>query len=548
MFFPSPAIMTAKATPIDTLAPDEIAGLTNWQDADAITGLTQGQDVTSWPDSSGNGLAAGVNGSAPTYDDGQGTPHGKPGVVWDTAGSNARLEVGPDASLSGVNRTILMVAQTNLTVGGRNWLFNFEATNPATAGLRRKDGRFQILGRQASDPSSTVFGSHTGWFDPPVLVHIFRWNSASLVMEHWVNGILATSVPVDGDGDTGNGPLVIGNHPSVSDSFDGIAYQVAHWPHAITDDEIDKLTEWALQKYPPPYRRQGENTFFDAIPSVRTTVVGSTAYAVYGKDPGEDQVFYATAPVSDPHNWTEQGSLTPVLGHSFRSAHLVEEGGTWYLFIDDRDAGEINLWSGPDLASLSASASNPIVTGSGTGNQEFIRHPWAIPPGESHDGNWHLLADGRDNTVTSANGAVIHFDGTDAETWTQPGTEIISPSGQPGTFDRDDAGGPTAILKGGTYHIAYAGFNDTWRDALPESPTSPHSIGLASSTDLTSATKTQGTPVVARGYGANSFDNAGQALPSFYDPGQGTVFLYFNGHEDPPNADFGCGYATTDLS
>lgn len=114
-----------------SLAPDDLADLTLWLKADAITGLSDGDPVTTWPDSgpAGNDATQGTASEKPTYQTGE--INGLPVVRFD--GVNDWLASA--ASASGVEQTLFAVVKFALTdvsgtlrgpsaSGGLQWTFN----------------------------------------------------------------------------------------------------------------------------------------------------------------------------------------------------------------------------------------------------------------------------------------------------------------------------------------------------------------------------------------------------------------------------------------
>jgi hypothetical protein len=91
--------------------PTQVANLSAWYDASKLTGLNDGDTVTSWPDSSGNGLTLDVLGSTPLY---KTNIFGSlPAVLYDGVNDyNRRSDVGATAIITAAAGTFLTVFRT----------------------------------------------------------------------------------------------------------------------------------------------------------------------------------------------------------------------------------------------------------------------------------------------------------------------------------------------------------------------------------------------------------------------------------------------------
>lgn len=86
--------------------PSDVAGLTNWYKADAITGLNDGDTVTSWADSSGIGRHLGTVAGTPTYQTGE--INGLPIVRFDGV-DDSLLRADGAGYITGTTLTLLAV-------------------------------------------------------------------------------------------------------------------------------------------------------------------------------------------------------------------------------------------------------------------------------------------------------------------------------------------------------------------------------------------------------------------------------------------------------
>jgi len=114
--------------------PTSIAGLVLWLKADAITGLTDGSDVVTWPDSSGGGRTVSGSATRPVYK--TGIVNGLPVVRF--PGSNQRFTIGSPSFVSLDEMTIVMVYYYDQAIGFNRGLIS----------LTNASYRISVLGRQ----------------------------------------------------------------------------------------------------------------------------------------------------------------------------------------------------------------------------------------------------------------------------------------------------------------------------------------------------------------------------------------------------------------
>lgn len=136
--------------------PSQITGLALWLKADAITGLSDGDAITAWTDSSDNGNNAtqGTAGVQPTYS--TGIVNGKPVARFD---GGDRL-INTAASITADHTAFVVGCVT----GGSGYqrMLHFGASGPATSG-----GDFRLFFGAINGNFATFWGTATGaaWND-----------------------------------------------------------------------------------------------------------------------------------------------------------------------------------------------------------------------------------------------------------------------------------------------------------------------------------------------------------------------------------------------
>ena len=513
--------------------PDEIAGLVMWLDPDQISGVNQGEDVTTFPDRSGNSLDAVQNTTAqkPHYDDGSTFIHGKPGVRFD-ASADERMLVAANALLDNGQFTYFVgVFLTELPTSSR-FLINKTATNANTVGIRQITAIWQASIRLASDPSTTLPSDTRGYFCQGF--NILALSCDGTTKRLYINGQLAIEEAIGGDVDTtAGGNLSIGAHPTTSNTTLGaIHYDHLYYDQALSEADIFRLFDWYYSQYPKIYDYVDVNPVLDVYhdnfreSSAAFSLDGSTAYMSYINNAGTG-VRYATAPLSDPWNFTDQGDIFVDGAISVRGNCLKRYSGNWYLFYDRRDLGQIELRQATTIGGLAGAAVQVVLTGT-TGDESFVRYPWVLTPDETHDGQWHMLYDGRLLNPTAGFGSVYHATSTDGIAWVRDtANNPVIPRTGDSTWEASDIGSPCAIYTGGQYLVTYFGFDEAFSTYAGSHQ--PHQIGVATSPDLSTITRDSNNPVIV--FRHNVTDDEGgvsDVSPRFYLPGDGNLYLNIN--------------------
>lgn len=534
------------------IQPDEISGLALWLDPTTITGKSHGDTVTSWADSSGNGRNATEATNPPTYDDGTGNYEGVPGVRFDALAE--RLTVASSAGLSNNQATYIVVArlesyEVDLSTSNSCWLFNKYNTNPATAAIRLHGQGYQSLYRIEGSEGTAYIQDTDAYVDQTVSMHILR-ASASRVRYDVATAAGALDgayTPVQNDviagglDDDNHNTLVIGNHPTTNNTTNvpRTIYDVLVYNRSLTDEEVQNLGLWFRDKYQSKWVKLGQQFSGANHYSVNIFIDGTTAYLTYVKSDNVS-IGYMTADISDPLNWTDQGTIFTTSSNA-RTARLVKDGSTWYLFYDDRPNGTLRVATGASIGALSDYGSNPILSGTGTDWEQYVRHGFVLTPDETHDGDWHMLYDGRKGTSVSGVGAVGHATSSDGLSWTRDAANnpVISPVG--GTqWEGNDCGEPRAYWDGSQYRVFWAGYLVDWTET--GTTLYPHLLGEGTSSDLGSVTRSNANPILpVSQYDGTHFDTVSLLSPCPYVPGDGNFYLYYTGFDSGIN--FGIGLA-----
>jgi len=136
-------------TSVGALSPDAVSGLALWLKADAITGLSATDPVTTWSDSSGNGLdATGAGATRPTYQTAvvNGLPMVRYGI--DDILSTASTSLGASGAL-----TVFVVAYNIATAADRILLEH-------GANIANTDGSW-LVSRESASSTSRAMMNHS---------------------------------------------------------------------------------------------------------------------------------------------------------------------------------------------------------------------------------------------------------------------------------------------------------------------------------------------------------------------------------------------------
>lgn len=448
-----------------------------WYDPGSIS-ATDGDLISSWLDETANNNDLSSSGALrPTYRDGTDRHHGQPMLDF----SDDQLTASSSASLSNATVTYAVVVDvTDFQGSEAGFIVNKAATSAATVALRCLatptgfDGGVRLAGststfRQVTDDVCYEQGA--------VIVMITYDGSA--VRLYVENKLVATNT-VSGSVDTASGILSVGNHPTTTTQ--GLVGRIGDVVICSILDSTKRtdLYDWMRAKYPLRYTYHGLVSGLSSV-QVRSVSIArddANSQFVMAYVGAAGNVYYATAPYSDPTNWTDSSTLI-FTGANIRGACLLKQGSTWYLWYDSTSAGTISVATGSAFTSLSAYGGNPVLSGTGTGNEQYVRHPHVV-----HDGTqFVMLYDGRNATPTSGVGALWRATSSDGLSWTRD-TFVLVQNGE--GFEDTDITAPSFMKVNSTYYLAYGGFNADRTDSRGDAN---HQFLLATSTDTQTWTR-----------------------------------------------------------
>lgn len=211
--------------------PDTISGLQLWLKADAITGLNDGDSVTTWTDSSGNSNDATQSTAAnkPTYK--TSIINSKPVVRFD--GSNDILSLGTNITATGA--TIISVANNTDGASCTRTLFNAYAISLYTC---LNNTQWSVYASQSVTSGSQLDSTHS------VLSAVIRsFNDIDLVTNgSSVNKTNGTGWPSRGSSAVGADPTNVQNH--AGDIAELIVYN-----SALSTTNRSRLENYLRDKY-----------------------------------------------------------------------------------------------------------------------------------------------------------------------------------------------------------------------------------------------------------------------------------------------------------
>lgn len=167
----------------DNLIPSDVANLSLWLDANAITGLSDGDSVTNWLDTSGNNNNSTQSSAAakPTYK--TNIIGGKPVVRFD-GGDHLLISDHTTLDLSAPFWIVAVASSTSLSVGGQSIIYKDNAYNFGRYGT---NFFFASVGIANFIPSTSVYPTAT-----PLIYTIYF--DASYDANFYVNGGIAEIV------------------------------------------------------------------------------------------------------------------------------------------------------------------------------------------------------------------------------------------------------------------------------------------------------------------------------------------------------------------
>jgi hypothetical protein len=189
--------LRTKIAPVLGIAPDTLSGLVAWFKADAITGIADGDPMTSWTDSSTSANNLTSYEGTPTYDASNSYLNNQPAVIFDGAdslylSSPSNMPYGSQAT------TIYLIGYWDGYVGGQamfSWGANTGEGSRWGAGSDGTSGiHFEIAGKATK---FRAISANTGF----ILVNPYTAGSALSSVTTYLNGVgLTGELSPPGDG------------------------------------------------------------------------------------------------------------------------------------------------------------------------------------------------------------------------------------------------------------------------------------------------------------------------------------------------------------
>ena len=235
-------------------APDDISGLVLWLKADEITGLSDGDGVSSWPDSSAeNNDASQANApDRPTYETNE--LNGLPVVRFD--GAWAYMTVAYDAGLALTgNITCFAVASwDNFSSGDHEtvWAFGAHSNNNLNVIFGKYDG--DVLKFTYNDGSFRNVLESSSWTGTNTTRYIVAWrvDQDDDDVEFRVDGATESTVADANNlniqtGDNTGG--AVGANLTAGELFDGDIAEIILYSRYLTAAEVEDVEQYLSTKY-----------------------------------------------------------------------------------------------------------------------------------------------------------------------------------------------------------------------------------------------------------------------------------------------------------
>lgn len=224
--------------------PGDPGGLVGWYDAAALTGLSDADSVTTWPDASGNGndVTQGTAANKPTYQTNE--LNGRPVVRFD--GTDDRLKVDFLNGLTGLDEGTL-IAVLKQTPSGSRYAATFSndglyiATNASSHYLAACAGNVGYSQHRLASVVST-------W---TLVSNVTDMGLASTEAKLWVGGTPGDTRDLDSN-NTGTFPVAsffLGCSYIETAFFNGDIAEVLIYDHALSDDDREAVEAYLTAKW-----------------------------------------------------------------------------------------------------------------------------------------------------------------------------------------------------------------------------------------------------------------------------------------------------------
>lgn len=261
-------------------------------------------------------------------------------------------------------------------------------------------------------------------------------------------------------------------------------------------------------------------------------------------------VRYATAPKTDPHNWTK--ITNPFLVESnplgwdtdIDSGDIIRlDDGSWVMCYTDEGTGKFGIATraAGSFGAFTKHPSNPVIDNTGdTGAwNQYIRHASIIKKGSTYYTFFEAREGGPSSGVT--NNRIGRATSIDLQTWTLDDTPVFQQSDFPaGSFlSENKCWMPSVHFIQGRYYMTFLSFDNNL------SISTNTGFYIAVSNDLDTWEVLNGNyPFFERVSPCGSWDSRGKEESTlFYE--NGNLHLYFNGDEEGGgSSNFNIGYLT----
>lgn len=235
-----------------TFSPSDLSGLVQWLKADAITGLSDGDPVSTWGDSSGNGRDASGSGSArPVYK--TNILNGKPTVRFD--GVDDTMSLAALTLTKGISAvTLFAVCRFRSLPTVQKDVFRFN-TNGSGSRVLITGGftasKFVSGGRRLDGDSFQSVASTTNATTAAVVICAIDYSAT--LLQQYINGTLeGSSSSFQTSGSTSNtdsSKASLGSSGSGGQLADVDIFEVGCYLRFLNSTEIEQLTSYAQSKY-----------------------------------------------------------------------------------------------------------------------------------------------------------------------------------------------------------------------------------------------------------------------------------------------------------
>lgn len=243
--------------------PDDKSGLQFWFKADAITGLNDGDAISTWVDSSVNARdATQAGGNRPTFQTNE--LNGKPGVNF-ANGSSQFMEFGT-ANIAATGTPFSIVYVGYCTFSGNSQFRSLISVKTATAGVNF------IVFMSGTTPATNYANTNIGFGSPPAAgwkngtatnfattaaSGIFLYNgtndSSANNYSGYKNGVALTmtGAPVGNFNSGGNNKNYLGHFPTAGAglSWDGMIFEIFGYNATLSAGDLTDIAAYTLARY-----------------------------------------------------------------------------------------------------------------------------------------------------------------------------------------------------------------------------------------------------------------------------------------------------------